>query len=149
MKRFPLSSLAIAAAVASGIAGAGLLRAEAKAQPSQGGPFLVFFDWGKPELGGDTKATLDKVAEVYAAAPGSRLRIEGHTDRSGSAAVNLTSARRRAAEVRDYLVSKGVPRGAVSIVSHGERRPLIPTEDGVREVQNRRVEIFLEPATAR
>lgn len=140
MTRFSWSSSALAAsllAVAGGFA-------EVKAQPSPSGSFLVFFDWAKPELTGDTKAVLDKVAEAHAAAPGPRLHLEGHSDRSGSAAVNLRSARRRAAEVRDYLVAKGVPAEVISIVSHGESRPLIPTADGVREVQNRRVEIIVE-----
>jgi outer membrane protein OmpA-like peptidoglycan-associated protein len=77
------------------------------------------------------------------------MRIEGHTDRSGTATVNKRSALRRAEQVRDYLVAKGVTARAVSIVAHGEARPLIPTEDGVREVQNRRVEVILEGASDR
>ena len=43
--------------------------------------------------------------------------------------------------VRDYLVGKGVPVAALVVHGEGENGPIIPTEDGVREVQNRRVEI--------
>ena len=110
---------------------------------------MVFFDWAKPELSGDAKTTLDRIAAVALVSGGGRVRLEAHTDRSGSAEVNLRSARRRAAEVRDYLIAKGVAAGSISITSFGESRPLIPTADGVREVQNRRVEIILDPAPAR
>ena len=52
------------------------------------------------------------------------------------------SGRERAEAVAAYLAARGVPRAAMTIVSHGEARPLIATEDGVREPQNRRVEIM-------
>ena len=42
------------------------------------------------------------------------------------------------------LEKRGVPSDAISIAAYGEEKPLVPTEDGVREVQNRRVEILLE-----
>ena len=104
-------------------------------------PTRIFFDWGKPELTSDSKTTLDGLASHFS---GTRLLLAGHSDRSGPAPGNIVSARRRAEAARDYLVSKGVPLGAMRIVSFGENRPLVPTEDGVREVQNRRVEITLE-----
>ena len=147
MKRLSVTSPAIAAALLSTAMGVAPLSAwaenPAEMTSSSAASFLVFFDWGKPELGGDTKATLDKVIAAYRQEPDVHVRLEGHTDRSGSAAVNLRSARRRAAEVRSYLIANGIPATNVTIVSHGESQPLIATEDGVREVQNRRVEIFL------
>jgi outer membrane protein OmpA-like peptidoglycan-associated protein len=48
--------------------------------------------------------------------------------------------------VRAYLVEHGVPGTAMTIQVYGEQRPIVPTEDGVREVQNRRVEIRFVPA---
>ena len=147
MKRLSVTSAVIAAALLSAAIGGAPVRAQAgnstEMASSSGASFLVFFDWGKPELGGDAKATLDKVIAAYRKKPDVRMRLEGHTDRSGSAAANLRSARRRAAEVRSYLIANGVPGNVISIVSQGESQPLITTEDGVREVQNRRVEIFL------
>jgi len=107
------------------------------------GPFMVFFDWGKPDMRGDDAATLDQVAAAYRAHPGARLELTGYTDRSGSVATNLRAGRRRAEAVRNQLVERGVPISAISITSFGEERPLVPTEDGVREVQNRRVEISI------
>ncbi len=112
----------------------------ASAQWGDAGPTLVFFDFGKSELSNDAKATLDKFAERYAtvARP---MTIDGHSDKSGPSAGNRASSRVRAGIVRDYLTSKGVPASAMTVRAYGETWPLIPTEDGVREVQNRRVEI--------
>ncbi len=117
-----------------------LLPAPLFAQWGDAGPTLVFFDWGKGELSNDAKASLDKVAERYAATPRA-MTVDGHSDKSGASASNLASSRKRAGVVRDYLVAKGVPANAITVRTYGESWPLIATEDGVREVQNRRVEI--------
>jgi outer membrane protein OmpA-like peptidoglycan-associated protein len=105
---------------------------------------MVFFDWGKGELRRDDEAVLDKIAQEWRARPSLRLRLTGHTDRSGSAAANRKTGMSRAATVRDGLEKRGVERNAMGLASFGEDRPLVPTEDGVREVQNRRVEILFE-----
>ena len=102
---------------------------------------MVFFDWGKGEVRGDDAATLDKVAETYRARPSARLKLSGYTDRSGSTATNRRTALSRAETVRTELERRGIPRNAMSVASFGEEQPLVPTEDGVREVQNRRVVI--------
>lgn len=110
------------------------------AQWGEAGPTLVFFDWGKGELSNDSKASLDKVAEQYAVAPRS-MTVDGHSDKSGASASNLAGSRRRAGAVRDYLAAKGIPAAAMTVRAYGETWPIIATADGVREVQNRRVEI--------
>jgi len=112
----------------------------AGAQWGDAGPTLVFFDWGKSELSGDAKTSLDKVAELYRQAP-RPMTIDGHSDRSGASASNLASSRRRAGIARDYLAGRGVPASAMTVRAYGESWPIIATADGVREVQNRRVEI--------
>ena len=117
-----------------------LMAAPVSAQWGDAGPTLVFFDWGKGELTNDAKATLDKLAERYAAAP-RPMTIDGHSDKSGASPGNLASSRRRAGAVRDYLATKGVLASAMTVRAYGETWPIIATEDGVREVQNRRVEI--------
>jgi len=111
------------------------------ADAAANGPFLLFFDWGKPDITGDAAAVLDQAATAYRQTPGAQLRIAGHTDRSGSAAYNRLASRRRAEAVRSDLTKRGVPVSAMTVVAYGEERPIVPTEDGVREVQNRRVEI--------
>ncbi len=108
---------------------------------------IVFFDWSKPELNRDATELLDKVAADFASRPGSRLILAGHSDRSGPSGINLRSSRKRALAVREYLKAHGVPGEAMILHAYGEQRPIVPTEDGVREVQNRRVEIRFVPAS--
>ncbi len=129
--------IAVAALMLGLAAGAGAQEAP-KGSPSQ---FMVFFDWGKGEIRSDDAATLDKVAEAYRANPSIRLTLSGHTDRSGSVQTNRRTALSRAETIRSELVKRGVSGNAISVVSFGEEQPLVPTEDGVREVQNRRVVI--------
>lgn len=123
------------------IAGAARAQAPADAQ------FIVFFDWAKPDINRDAAEILDKVAAQYSATPGARLQLSGHSDRSGPAGANLRSSRKRAEKVRDYLAAHGVPATAMTLQAYGEEQPIVSTEDGVREVQNRRVEIKLVPAS--
>jgi OmpA-OmpF porin, OOP family len=106
--------------------------------------FMVFFDWGKPDARSDDAAVLDQVAAIYRAHLGAQMQLSGNTDRSGSVIINRRTGLRRAEMVRDQLITRGVPPSAISVASFGEERPLVLTEDGVREVQNRRVEIRLE-----
>ena len=117
-----------------------MMAAPAFAQWGDAGPTLVFFDWGKGELSNDSKASLDKVAELYSQVPRA-MTVDGHSDKSGASASNLAGSRLRAGVVRDYLVAKGIPASAMTVRAYGETWPIIATADGVREVQNRRVEI--------
>jgi Cu-Zn family superoxide dismutase len=111
------------------------------AQAEGGQPFRIFFDWGKPELTKDAEAILNEAVTAYQSARPSRVEVAGHTDRSGPAGVNLVASRRRAEAVRAYLTGRGVPASAIHLSAFGENRPIVATEDGVREMQNRRVEI--------
>jgi outer membrane protein OmpA-like peptidoglycan-associated protein len=119
-----------------------LTAAPATAQAQDGQPFRIFFDWSKPELTRDGQATLDEVAAAYQRLKPRRIEIVGHTDRSGSTAVNVAASRMRAQEAKAYLAARGVPAAAMSTSAFGESRPIVPTADGVREMQNRRVEIL-------
>lgn len=112
-------------------------------QPAAAPPLMLFFDWGKPDIRGDDQSVLEQAVTAWRASPGSQLKVAGHTDRSGSATFNLRASRKRAEMVRDELVKRGVPATAIAVAAYGEERPLVPTEDGVREVQNRRVEISI------
>lgn len=113
-------------------------------RPPAPAPVMIFFAWDKPVLDRDAAATL---AQLAASLPGNmsvRLRVTGHADRSGPAAQNVRSARKRAEVVATYLTARGVPIEAISVSWLGEAEPLIATADGVREPQNRRVEILVE-----
>ncbi|WP_037500485.1 OmpA family protein [Sphingomonas jaspsi] len=102
---------------------------------------MIFFDWGKSELSGDGKATLDRIATEFAASGKAQLTLSSHSDRSGSSIVNLAMSRKRAEVAAAYLESKGIAPAAIRIVAVGEADQLIQTDDGVREIQNRRIDI--------
>jgi outer membrane protein OmpA-like peptidoglycan-associated protein len=105
--------------------------------------YLVFFDWDRADL---TDRARQIIAEAAAAAPTvntTRIEVAGHADRSGSPAYNQRLSERRANNVAAELVRRGIARNLIAISAYGETRPLVPTADGVREPQNRRVEIVL------
>ena len=73
--------------------------------------------------------------------------LAGHTDRSGTISYNEALAGRRNASVTEYLTGRGIPMGRISSQAFGETQPRVPTEDGVRELQNRRVEVTYGPGS--
>ena len=101
----------------------------------------VFFDFDKANVPPSASQTLDFVNETAAACNWSRLEVVGHTDRAGSDAYNEGLSRARAEAVADFLVSMGVSRTSISTSWKGESEPRVPTVDGERNPQNRRVEI--------
>lgn len=108
------------------------------------GPFLVFFDFNSADLSDIARTVIAAAAEAYEDYEIVRIEAVGHTDTSGSAAYNRRLAERRAEAVKAGLVAQGVPTDRVAITAKGEADPLLATGDGVREPQNRRVEIFLQ-----
>lgn len=105
--------------------------------------FLVFFDWDRSDITPEADSILSDAA-AYAKTTGAvRIGTTGHADRSGPDAYNMALSMRRANEVKARLLALGVPENEISIEAKGESDPLVPTEDGVREPQNRRVEILL------
>lgn len=73
--------------------------------------------------------------------------LAGHTDRSGSTTYNMGLAERRNASVNEYLAGRGIPADRISSEAFGESQPRVATEDGVRELQNRRVEVTYGPGS--
>jgi outer membrane protein OmpA-like peptidoglycan-associated protein len=71
--------------------------------------------------------------------------LAGNADRSGSSQYNVGLSQRRADNVKGYLAGKGVPGGSMTTQANGEDRPLVETADGVREPQNRNVQITFGP----
>jgi OmpA-OmpF porin, OOP family len=104
-------------------------------------PFRIFFDWGKPDITRDGQAILGEVVAAYRERHPAHIAINGHTDRSGPEGVNLAASRKRAEAVKAYLAAHGIPTSTLMTAAYGESQPIVATEDGVREVQNRRVEI--------
>jgi outer membrane protein OmpA-like peptidoglycan-associated protein len=105
--------------------------------------FMVFFDWDKSDLTSQALDTIGAAAEAYRSKGGARVTATGHTDTSGPPQYNMALSLRRANAVKDQLVHDGVRPEDISVVGLGETSPMVPTPDGVREAQNRRVEIVI------
>ena len=105
--------------------------------------YLVFFDWNRADLTDRARQILADAASARTTLGSTRIEIGGHADRSGSDAYNRALSMRRAQAVAAELTKLGVPRAEMAIQAFGESHPLVPTADGVREPQNRRVEIIL------
>ena len=106
--------------------------------------FMVFFDWDRANLSAQALNTIKQAAGAYKTKGSARVTATGHTDKSGPEAYNMALSLRRANTVRDALVREGVPATAIQVVGRGESQPLVQTADGVREPQNRRVEIVIQ-----
>jgi outer membrane protein OmpA-like peptidoglycan-associated protein len=111
------------------------------------GPFVVFFDWDKSDITPQAAAILDNAAASYAQTGQAQVMLAGHADRSGPDDYNVGLSNRRNASVSAYLVAHGVPAGVITSQGFGESKPLVETADGVREPQNRRVEITYGPGS--
>ena len=105
--------------------------------------FLVFFDWDRADI---TPAGMDiirQAANAYKAGGSVRVQVTGYTDLSGSPGYNQRLSERRANNVANALANLGVARSDMAVSGRGESDPRVPTPPGVREPQNRRVEIVL------
>ena len=103
--------------------------------------FLVFFDWDKDTITPEGRAIIAQAADAWRAGGNVTIQITGYTDASGSAGYNQRLSERRANNVANALAQSGVPRQAMVVSGRGENDQRVPTADGVREPQNRRVEI--------
>jgi iron complex outermembrane receptor protein len=106
--------------------------------------YLVFFDFNKSDLTPQATQIVDQAAENAGPSHVTQLTVTGHTDTVGSDAYNMRLSRRRAESVAAELEKDGIPSSEIQIVAKGKRDLLVPTADGVREPQNRRVQIVYD-----
>lgn len=111
------------------------------------GPYIVFFNWDESAITPEAATILDNAVSAYANCGTASVMLAGHTDRSGTPKYNLGLAERRNTSVREYLSSRGIPDGRITSEAFGESQPRVPTADGVRELQNRRVELTYGPGS--
>jgi OmpA-OmpF porin, OOP family len=112
--------------------------------PAPAQTYLVFFDWDKYNLTPRAMEIISEAAQASHTQNVTTLNVSGYTDTSGTPRYNLGLSIRRAKAVAGQLVADGVPSSEIEIHGYGETHLLVPTGPGVREPQNRRVEIVLQ-----
>jgi outer membrane protein OmpA-like peptidoglycan-associated protein len=117
--------------------------APAAAPPPPPRTFLVFFDFDRYNLTAEARQIIEAAADTYKKTGVARIEVSGYTDLAGTQAYNLRLSQRRADAVAAYLAHLGVPRNVMDVKWFGKEHPRVPTPDGVREPQNRRVEIVM------
>lgn len=112
-------------------------------------PSDISFDTGSAAIKPDFRAVLDKFADGLASNPNTTVSIIGHTDSSGTDAINNPLSVNRAASTRDYLTARGIQASRIGIDGRGSREPIAANDTPANRAKNRRVEIFVaEPAAA-
>ena len=109
-------------------------------------PSDISFDTGRYDIKPNMRAVLDRFATSLNQNPASTVRIIGHTDSSGSDAVNDPLSVNRAAATRDYLVGRGVAANRIAIDGRGSREAVADNATAAGRAMNRRVEIFVAEA---
>jgi len=104
-------------------------------------PGIVFFEFDVAEPPADANQTIEFVSRNAAVCGWTAFDVTGHADRAGSNGYNMGLSERRAENVAALMASMGIARSAITTGARGEEQPRVPTEDGVRNPQNRRVEI--------
>ena len=111
--------------------------------PAPARSYLVFFDFNRADLNDRARQIIGEAAQNAQRGGTTRIEVSGHADRSGTPQYNQRLSEQRAQAVAAELERRGIARDQMAIQAFGESRPLVPTADGVREPQNRRVEIVL------
>jgi len=105
--------------------------------------YLVFFDFDKSNITPEAQKIIEQAAANAKTSKATSISLTGHTDAAGSEKYNMALSLRRANAVKAALVKLGIPENEISVVGKGKSDPLVATKDGVREPQNRRVQILL------
>jgi outer membrane protein OmpA-like peptidoglycan-associated protein len=112
-------------------------------------PSDISFDTNRYDIKPDFRSILDQFATGLQDNAATRVTIIGHTDSTGSDAINNPLSVNRAASTRDYLVARGVAVSRISIDGRGSAEPLESNDTSSGRARNRRVEIFVaEPEVA-
>jgi outer membrane protein OmpA-like peptidoglycan-associated protein len=103
----------------------------------------VLFATAKATLSIEARESLARLSGVLSAYPGLKLKIEGHTDNTGSEATNLKLSNDRAISVRDYLIGQGVPATGIDVEGLGPADPVADNGTAEGRARNRRVEVIV------
>ncbi|MGE0152306.1 MAG: peptidoglycan-associated lipoprotein Pal [Reyranellaceae bacterium] len=98
----------------------------------------VFFDYDSFQLTQEARQTLTRQVAWLKQYGNWRITVEGHADERGTREYNLALGERRAASVRAFLVSQGIPANRVATISYGKERPAVSGSTEQAYSQNRR-----------
>lgn len=125
-----------------------LMGEAAREAVAMGGPlstsYLLNFAWDSKEIEGIAYDELRDMAGTLKQHENFQVVINGHADSSGGDDYNMELSQERADVVREFLMGQGISEDHIVYYAFGESDPKVPTEDGVRNRANRRVEIFIE-----
>ena len=122
-----------------------LVSLEDALKPAVGpGLFQVSFEFDSARIGADGHEIIDRIATAAKALGAVRVKLAAHADRAGTDAYNQRLSEMRARAVVKALAGRGVPAVRIDARSFGERRPVVPTADGVSDSRNRVVLVTLE-----
>ncbi|GFO69507.1 membrane protein [Geomonas limicola] len=107
-------------------------------------PSGILFDTGKDVLKPEAKDSLAKAAGTLKNSE-TNIVIQGHTDSTGSDAINQPLSQRRANHVRDFLAANGVPTSRMTAIGYGSSRPAVPNDTPENRALNRRVQMEISP----
>lgn len=103
----------------------------------------ILFDFNKTDLKDAAKTNIQSLASSLNQYPGTDVKVYGHTDNIGTAAVNQTVSEKRAAAVKTYAVSQGVPASRLVTAGKGFNEPIADNSTEAGRAANRRVEIVI------
>ncbi len=101
----------------------------------------VYFRFDRADLDPNSREILDQVAEAFAGNPNVRIVIRGYTDTIGTWEYNIWLSKRRAENVKRYLVRKGIDASRISTIGRGPQNPVASNMTAEGRAQNRRIEI--------
>ena len=110
-------------------------------------PSDISFAVNRSDIRSDFRPILDRFAQTLVSNPAATVQIIGHTDSTGSDAINNPLSINRAASTRDYLAARGVPQARVQIDGRGKNDPIADNGTVAGRAQNRRVEIYVGETT--
>jgi outer membrane protein OmpA-like peptidoglycan-associated protein len=105
--------------------------------------FILYFNNDSADLLPDSRVLIPEIIKCIQERESLDIRVNGFTDKQGSYKYNLALSLNRAAYVKSLFVKSGIDGKSITILPLGETNPLIPTEDGVAEPRNRRVEVIV------
>src|SRR5690606_12924480 len=105
----------------------------------------ITFDTNRADVKPQFRPVLDQIAYSIAQYPGTVVRVEGHTDSTGSASYNQTLSENRAKSVSSYLIGRGVESSRIQAMGYGFSRPVADNATVAGRALNRRVEVLIIP----